>query len=191
MAYQFKIQLQGISKPPIWRVLKIPDNFSFHQFHLAIQNAFGWYNCHLYQFSEQGWRSDYSIQMQHEDSEADELDSGKTKIKNYFKETGDKMIYIYDFGDDWKHQVVLENITADKILKPQCINGKGKCPPEDIGGIPGFQRFLKLSKNPKNPEYREMMEWLGLAEGEIWDPNEFDLEEANEMVREDNYLKKY
>lgn len=191
MAYQFKIQLQGISKPPVWRELKVPDNFSFHQFHLAIQNAFGWYNYHLYLFSEEGWRSAISIQMQHEESEEDELDSGKIKIKNYFKKAGDKMIYIYDFGDDWKHQVVLENITTDKILKPQCIGGKGKCPPEDIGGIPGYRNFLKLSKDPKHPEYEETMEWLGLAEGEKWDPNEFDLEEANEMVREENYLEKY
>jgi len=191
MAYQFKIQLQGISKPPVWRKFLIPENFSFHQFHLAIQNAFGWYNYHLYQFSEDGCRSDVRIQMPHEESEEDELDSGKTKIKNYFKNAGNKMIYIYDFGDDWKHQVVLENITADKILKPQCIGGKGKCPPEDIGGIPGFQRFLKLSKTPKNSEFKEMMEWMSLDADAVWDPNEFDLEEANEMMQEDNYLKKY
>lgn len=190
MALEFKIQIKGISKPPVWRKLKIPDNFSFHQFHLAIQNAFGWYDYHLYEFSENGYGSGFSIQLPHEESEDDEMDSRKTKLKSLFKEVGDRLTYIYDFGDDWTHQIVLEKITAEKISRPQCISGKGKCPPEDIGGVPGYQHFLILLKNPKNPEYKEMMEWIGLVEGEKWDTNEFDLEEADDMVSMGDYSNK-
>ena len=152
MAFQFKIQLMGISKPPVWSKLKVPNNFSFHNFHLAIQNAFGWHNCHLYEFSENGYGSNFSIQVPHEDSGEDEMDSGKTKLNRICKEEGGQMVYIYDFGDDWTHKIVLEKITQEKVAKPSCTGGKGKCPPEDIGGVPGYQHFLHLGKNPKKPE---------------------------------------
>lgn len=189
MAYEFRIQIKGISKPPVWRRLKVPHNFSFHQFHLAIQNAFGWSNCHLHEFSEHGYGSDYSIGSPHEMCEDNELNSGKVKIKNVFEKVGERFIYIYDFGDDWTHQIVLENITSGKITKPVCISGKGKCPPEDIGGIYGYQRYLKLAKDPENPKSREMLEWMGLDEGAEWDPNEFDLEEVNRKLHEEDYTK--
>lgn len=187
MAYEFKIQIKGISKPPVWRKLKVPETFSFDQFHMVIQNAFGWYNCHLYEFSEHGYSSNFSIQIPHEDSEENEMDSRKTDLKKYFKKVGDRMTYIYDFGDDWTHQIVLENITREKSSEPGCIGGKGKCPPEDIGGIYGYYSFLQMTENPKHPEYQETMEWVGLEEDEKWDPNDFDLEEADEMVKSDDY----
>ena len=187
MAFEFKIQIKGISKPPVWRKLKIPDNFTFHQFHLAIQNAFGWYQCHLYEFSERGYGSDFSIQMPHEESEENEMDSGKTKIKSVFKKEGKRFIYIYDFGDDWTHQIILENVTSEKILKPVCIAGKGKCPPEDCGGIYGYQNFLSILKDPTNEEYEETRVWAWLEEGEEWDTKEFNLEETNKMLQEEDY----
>jgi hypothetical protein len=80
------------------------------------------------------------------------------------------------------HKITLEKITPEKVIKPSCIGGKGKCPPEDCGGIWGYPDFLGAVSNPKNPEYEEMRAWVGLEEGEEWDVNEFDLEEANERV---------
>ena len=189
MAIEFKIQIRGISKPPVWRKLKVPDNFSFHNFHLAIQNAFGWYNCHLYEFSLNGYDDDFSIQYPHPDNEGFEIDSRKKKLNTVFKYPGDQLIYIYDFGDDWTHKIVLEKVIKDKVVKPSCIGGKGKCPPEDIGGVPGYQDFLQLGNDPENPEYIEMLEWMLLDPGYKWDPAEFDLEVANGRVTSGDYSK--
>ena len=78
-------------------------------------------------------------------------------------------------------------IVPQKLTTPSCTDGKGKCPPEDCGGYPGYQNFLKIVNDPKNPEYEEMREWAGLFEGEKWDPNEFDIKETNEILIEGEY----
>lgn len=179
MAFEFKIQLQGISKPPVWRKLKMPENATFEQFHLAIQNAFGWDNYHAYMFSPEGYGSEYQIEPPNEWPEGDSRDAQKIKLKDIFSEEKQTFIYTYDFGDDWEHKITLERITPEKVTKPSCIKGKGKCPPEDCGGIWGYPDFLDAVSNPDNPEYEEMREWAGLEEGEEWDVNEFDLEKTN------------
>lgn len=189
MAYEFRVQINGISKPPVWRKLKVPENFSFHNFHLAIQNAFGWDNCHLYEFSEHGYGSIFSIQLPHEESEPEEMSSRKTKLNQIFKNEREKFIYLYDFGDDWAHRITLEGITQEKITRPSCIGGKGKCPPEDCGGIHGYQLFLKIISNPKDPEYESMREWAWLPEGKEWNVNEFDLEKAKNRVNMEEYSR--
>ena len=85
--------------------------------------------------------------------------------------------YEYDFGDSWEHKILLEKIFPfdNKMALPVCIKGKRACPPEDCGGIWGYEEFLKTISDPKHPEYEDMLEWLG---GEF-DPEEFDLEGIN------------
>ncbi len=185
MAFEFKIQLQGISKPPVYRKLKVPENMTFDRFHSAIQNTFGWHNAHLYEFSESGYSSLFKIEIPSPENEGDSFDSRKVKLKEIFKQEKQRFTYIYDFGDDWTHKIILEKITPEKITRPYCIGGKGKCPPEDCGGIHGYQRFLEIVNNPKDPEYEEMREWVWLPEGKAWDVNEFDLEKANERAARD------
>ena len=138
MAFIFKIQIKEISKPPVWRRLVIPETFSFHQLHLVIQDAFGWYNCHLYEFTPKAYSGGLSIQLPHEESEPEEKDSRETKLNEYFEKEGDQLVYVYDFGDSWEHSVVLKEIEPNKVTTPSCIGGKGKCPPEDCGGYPGY-----------------------------------------------------
>ena len=185
MAFEFKIQLRGISKPAVYRKLKVPENLTFDQFHTAIQRAFGWHNCHLYAFSEIGYRSAFQIEMPDPDNEGDSIDSRKVKLKEIFKHEKQTFTYIYDFGDDWTHKITLEKITPEKIIRPSCIGGKGKCPPEDCGGIHGYQNFLEILSDPKDPEYEETREWAWLGEGEEWDVNEFDLEKADARMERD------
>lgn len=184
MTFQFKIQLQGISKPPVWRRLLLSEKASFEDFHQAIQVAFGWLDCHLYSFSQSGHGSKEFIERHkdyiHDDPDINSKDAEKTFLKNIFKKENQKYTYIYDFGDDWTHKITLEKITEEVIEKPKCLAGKGKCPPEDCGGVWGYEDFLKTINNPKDPEYNETREWVGLEDGEKWDTNEFDLEEINE-----------
>jgi len=186
MALQFKIQLKGISKPPVWRKVLVPKNFTFHDFHRVIQAAFGWQDYHLYQFSSQGWDSYPVIAIPSDDDwEKPDMNSEKTKLSKIFTEEKQTYSYIYDFGDNWEHKITLEKITDDNSSKTaSCIGGKGACPPEDCGGTWGYGSFLDVISNPEDPEHDGMLEWAGLEEGETWeDVARFDLEEVNKAVQ--------
>ena len=143
MAFQFKIQLLNISIPTVWRRLLVPEQFTFLRMHKVIQVAFGWEDCHLFQFSPKGYGSEPNISMSFEgdDFAEEKIDPSKIKLSDMFGIPKQRYIYIYDFGDDWKHQIVLEKITGDKKLRAECIAGQGACPPEDCGGpwaMPGY-----------------------------------------------------
>lgn len=183
MLLTFRIQLSKVTKPPVWRRVTVPDSFSFARFHYVIQEAFGWMNSHLYQFSEKGYASDIFIGEPSEDDWNEVKDSSKIKLSKVFTKKGQRYTYIYDFGDDWVHKITLEEMDDIQAKQADCISGKGACPPEDCGGPWGFEEFKETVNNPKHPEYDNMREWMGLAEGEQWDAAAFDIEEAKDAVR--------
>lgn len=182
----FRIQLDGITKPPVWRKLAVPDHLSFLDFHEVIQAAFGWTNTHLFQFSEKGYGC-YPIygsaDLNDGFYEADEfVDAGTAALSTVFTGEGRKFVHIYDFGDNWHHLITLEKISEETAQKPGLTAGEGACPPEDCGGVPGYEQLKETLKDPSDPEYEGLREWLGLEEGEEWDPAAFDLEEAQQAV---------
>lgn len=182
MAFQIKISLDG-SKPPIWRRVLVPENFTFKELHYVIQVAMGWEYAHLFAFRLPGKRgTEIGVPFEDGMGEEETKDAKKTKVKDYLKEEKQKITYEYDFGDSWGHTILLEKISEEKIKMPQCLDGKGACPPEDIGGLWGYYEMIETVNNPKSPEYEEMREWIGLEEGEKWDVNAFDKEECNSMV---------
>lgn len=184
---QFKIQIKDIKRPPVWRRVIVPETFTFHRLHEVIQAAFGWENCHLYVFSLQAWSREERITLPSDDDWESEpvIDSTKIKLKEIFREEGQTYIYIYDFGDGWVHKITLEKITDELSLKAFCIAGKGACPPEDSGG-PGSYEWIKeiLETEPNSDEAKDFRKGFGLEDNEMWDPDEFDLEEADFWVRE-------
>jgi hypothetical protein len=165
--YQFKITLKGI-KPKIWRRIQVSANCTFQDLHMAIQSAMGWYDCHLHQFE---MKTHEVFGMIIGTEECDQLEN-KAKISKYFQFLQDKALYEYDFGDGWEHEIVLEKILPQVIgdKYPKCIAGKRACPPEDCGGIWGYENLLSVIKNPNDAEYEEMMEWLD----DEFDPEKFD-----------------
>ena len=185
MTFQFKIQLKDISKPPVWRQVLVPAQFSFYKFHLVIQEAFGWENCHLFQFSPKGFGSYPVIKEPFEEDEdyGEVMNAAKTKLNEIFKKEAQTFNYIYDFGDNWEHKITLEKIKTDKTITADCTGGKGACPPEDCGGTWGYTNLIEVLKDPANPEYEEMKDWLGMDDDEEWDVNDFNLEEVRAMVR--------
>jgi hypothetical protein len=177
--YQLKVTLND-SKPPIWRRILVPSDVSLDRFHMILQVAMGWTNSHLHQFisgrkmygmtgDEWGMELDLDVE-----------DENKYKLSDLLKEEKDSLIYEYDFGDSWEHKIILEKkLPYDKSLKvPSCIKGKRACPPEDCGGVWGYEELLEVMKNPSHPEYENMLEWLG---GEI-DSEYFDREEVNKRL---------
>jgi len=188
MALQFRIQIKNIQRPPVWRQVLVPETFTFDQFHTVIQEVFGWSKSHLYQFSPAGYGSNPIIAVPSENEwEKPDKNANKTKLKDVFKVEKQKYTYIYDFGDDWIHGIILEKILPEKAVRASCFAGKGNCPPEDCGGPLGYERIKEILKDPKHKEYKDIREWLGLdGEGEenVWDVNDFDLDYANEILND-------
>jgi hypothetical protein len=183
MSFQFKIELLHISDPPVWRRLIIPEGFTFLHFHQCIQIAFGWQNCHLFQFFPQGFKSAPTITIPNPEwDEGPVQDCRKVKLDDIFKAAKQTFTYLYDFGDDWVHSILLEEISQEKIIRATCLLGEGACPPEDCGGPPGYDRLKMIMKDPKNPENREMKGWLGLSKSKPFDPFKFDVLNVNKKL---------
>jgi len=182
MALQFKIQIKNIIDPSVWRRLVVPEQFTFLRMHKVIQVSFGWDDYHLFQFSPKGYASYPIIGIPDSEFAADTLEAKKIKLSEIFTIPKQNFNYIYDFGDDWVHKLWLEKITDEKLLRAKCIAGKGACPPEDCGGPCGYANLKGIMEDPKDPEHREMKEWLGLSKNKKWDAEAFDLDKTNSLV---------
>lgn len=160
--YQFKITLMDI-QPEIWRIIQVPDHYSFWDLHVAMQDAMGWLDCHLHEFNFAGDSALISIGMPDEESnESNTLLGWEVNIKTHFEKVGTIARYSYDFGDGWEHQILLEAILAldNTIHYPACVAGERACPPEDCGGVPGFEELLATLKHGKASEKKELNQWL-------------------------------
>lgn len=177
--YQIKITLAG-ARPPIWRRVLVSSTISLADFHLVIQIAMGWTNSHLHQFIYN--REMYGIPDDEFDFGLETKDERKFKIGQLLKQEKDSMIYEYDFGDGWEHKIVLEKILPfDKDARlPVCVKGKRACPPEDCGGIWGYEELLDTVQDAQHPEHEQMLEWLG---GDF-DSEKFEIKEVNELLVE-------
>ncbi len=187
MIFQFKIQLQGITKPPVWRRILVPGSFTFEKFHSVIQASFGWQDSHLYEFSPSGYGSNPRIGIPDEfEWENDPgIDSSKIELSEIFYEKGQQFTYIYDFGDDWVHKITLEAVSLGSAKKAELLAGKSACPPEDCGGPWGYQEMKAILSDPEHEGYESMRGWLGLGEeDEQWDPKYFDLAESQSDLAE-------
>ncbi|MFA5878935.1 MAG: plasmid pRiA4b ORF-3 family protein [Candidatus Margulisiibacteriota bacterium] len=163
--FQFKITLKDI-EPPIWRRVLAPSNYNFEQFHILIQEAMMWANYHLHEFRIPIKGSKRFVKIGIPDDEypdEDLLDATQEKIADYFQKPNQKILYIYDFGDGWEHEIKLEKILLkEKGEKyPKCIAGERACPPEDCGGTGGYEDLLEILANPNHEEYRSMKTWAG------------------------------
>lgn len=171
-----RVELKDI-KPPIWRKLVVPSNLVLESFAHVILASMGWEMEHLHQFVKN--RRFYSIPINNEPNDFlmmdENLDSRNYTIGDLIINKGDKCTFEYDFGDGWEHLItVQESIDyddSDNRTLVTLIGGKRACPPEDIGGVPGYMDFCEIIKKPKSKQARELIEWYG-----DYDPEEFDLE---------------
>lgn len=182
--YQFKVVLQN-SKPPIWRRIQVPESYSFWDLHAAIQDAMGWDDSHLHSFiihqdRKQPLPTDVHIGIPSDNDFEKILPSWETPIKRYYTKEGQQALYWYDFGDDWKHTVILEKILPfeNGAKYPKCLAGKRACPPDDCGGVWGYEDMIEIMKSKKGSRYKELAEWLGLEKGEEFDSETFNPDEV-------------
>ncbi len=183
LVFQLKITLSG-SYPPIYRKFLVNSKVSLSQLHQIIQILMGWYDCHLHQFLQK------NIIYCEPSEDLDEAFTPRYEMKNeldycldqVLTKPKDKMVYEYDFGDSWKHDLKLEKILEDdqNLNYPICLKGQLACPPEDCGGIWGYSNTLRIIQHPEDPEYEDTIKWLG---GEF-NPFKFDLDTINKKLLE-------
>jgi hypothetical protein len=169
---RFKVELLEIS-PTIWRRIEVPADYTFWDLHVAIQDAMGWTDTHLHAFEIQdAKRGNIEIGIPDPDSEVPVIAGWKRKLSRHFKAPGDSVVYEYDFGDSWRHSVLLEAVSlADSDADcPRCVDGARKCPPEDCGGPFSYESFLQAITDPNHDEHESMLRWVGGS----FDPEEFD-----------------
>jgi hypothetical protein len=180
-ALQIRVTLDEI-EPAIWRRLVVPWTWHLGQLHLVIQAAFNWWNYHLHEFRIGGLRygDPDSDDWGHETS-ARTFDEREVRLLDLDREPGLTLTYLYDFGDDWHHTVEIETLLAldEAPRAATCVAGARARPPEDVGGVPGYERFLAVMADPDDPEHADLKRWCGGH----FDPEWFDLPLTDKDVK--------
>lgn len=172
--HQLKVVLSG-SKPQIWRRLLVDSETPLDVLHYILQDAMGWTNSHLHLFDAQG------VQYGEKNPEWEARDERPVRLNQIAASPKAKFKYEYDMGDGWRHEITVEKILPAEPGKkyPVCLEGALACPPEDCGGIGGYYNLLETVRDPKREDHEEMREWLG----DDFDPNAFDLNAINKLLK--------
>lgn len=171
-------------EPPITRTLELPVSLNFAQLHEVLQAAFGWTDSHLHQFIIGG------ITIGAPEFDEDELfdlrilEASEIRLQDltfpYKDDATLTIVYEYDFGDNWRHGLILNRVLREIGVKyPRCINGVRSGPPEDVGGCSGYADFLDAWFDPDHEEHKDMRRWVGRK----FDPERFNLEATNKAIR--------
>jgi hypothetical protein len=176
--YQIKVSLRG-AKPPIWRRLEVPADIGLTKLHHVIQTAFDWDDCHLHAFETP--YGTFGIA----DPDLGHRSEARVTLEQVAPVEKGKICYLYDFGDDWQHDIVLEKVLQrdDAEAYPRCTGGRRAAPPEDCGGVWGYAELVEILQNPGDPDHEPRLKWMGLAATEDFDPEAFDAEAVSNALR--------
>ena len=177
-AFQLKVTIMG-SEPSIWRRIIVPAGITFSQFSMILNEAMGWSGEHLFEFEFKKAHMQTSILENVEEMDygmEDCVEASKTYIREYLEEYKG-FTYVYDFGDDWRHQVKVEKIIEDyEYNYPIVLEYQENCPIEDCGGIFGYYDYLETLNKGWESEDEEI--WDEMEEQE-----EYDIHEVNEVLK--------
>lgn len=210
-AYQLKIELVD-SKPLIWRRIIIPADVTFKRLHDTIQFSMDWRDEHLYEFNfpqeklritndEEAYEHFKLTKEKYKGKELTKRNDPRgfiarvlettirqpqtIKIDQYL-EKYNNIDYVYDFGDYWRHKIELESIVEDyQFGYPVVLAGEGACPPEDVGGLGGYEAFLLAWNDSEHPEHSFIREW-----GAEQRYREFDIDFRNSLMKSFLKIKK-
>ncbi len=164
-----RVQLMDI-EPAIWRDLVVPAPIKLDLLHHVIQAAMAWHDTHLHEFMIDGVR----YELPSEDGFDDELqgcDESEFRLADLVS-TGDRFVYVYDFGDNWRHEIqVLSHDPMEgspDTVWPTCTDGARACPPEDCGGVSGYERLIEILKNEAHSEHEELRQRAGHFHPELF-----------------------
>lgn len=171
-----RVALRESQDPMIWRQLQSPSDIRLDRFHQVLGAAMGWENSHLHVFERGPERYGFP------DPELDIRDDRQVTLGALLTLPGDRLLYEYDFGDSWEHDIVLEAVAPGDASGARCIAGVGRCPPEDVGGIYGYMSLRQVLASPGGTGHQEALDWLGLDRAAEFDAAAFSVEDANHAI---------
>lgn len=184
--YRVRLDLHG-ARPPVWRRLEVPGDVMMPRLHEVIQAAMGWYDSHLHRFrTDNDHRSPSFITKFDRDEGEDGVLEDEVRLDQLVGAEGDRLWYEYDFGDGWDHVLLVEAVLDEPPATVRCIGGRMACPPEDCGGLGGYEELAVWVRGGYDdallPEVFDdaahAREWLPLD----WHPDHFDVEETNGAI---------
>jgi hypothetical protein len=176
--YQLRITLQDI-QPLVWRQIQVWEDITLGQLYTILQIVMNWEDYHLHEFTI--GRRLYSVpDPDDEMHERKVIDESRAKLCDVAPRVGTQFLYHYDFGDDWRHELLLEAIVMAEsgTQYPRCIAGARRTPPEDVGGTSGYETYLEALADPEHEEHENLLCWRG-----EFDPEAFSLDEVNQRLR--------
>jgi Plasmid pRiA4b ORF-3-like protein len=173
--HTLRVSMRDIT-PEVWRRLRIRSDMPLPKLARVLEQAMGWYGHHLHMFDVRG------LLFGVPDEDAEYMINEKVAtVKHVLPKIGNTLRWDYDFGDGWEHDVVAVAIDAasEGNLRTLCLDGERACPPEDCGGVSGYERLLDVLANPKHPEHAAVVDWAPAG----FDPAAFDLVAVNRRLR--------
>jgi hypothetical protein len=147
--------------PAIWRRVEVPITTSLKGLHDIIQAVMPFQDYHLFEFNAGGKR--YAVPDPEWDFGRETYAARHVRITALVDRGITTFNYTYDFGDDWRHSITVEAVTdADPAVEyPRFVDGERRAPPEDVGGLSGFEEFLNAMAKPRHAQHREVVAWYG------------------------------
>ena len=158
---RLKITLQDV-EPKVVRQIEVPVDLRLDRLHQVLQAALGWTNSHLHEF--RAGRSSWSTSGMGGPFDDRGHSEKRATLQDLLDAGGGKTFhYVYDFGDNWEHDVRVERLTEPEpgTTYPRLLKAEGRCPPEDVGGPWGYNHFLEVMADPGHEEHENLLEWHG------------------------------
>jgi hypothetical protein len=176
--YRLKITLDGVANPLVWRRVLVPADITLDKFSEVILRSMGWLGSHLHVFEDE------FCQYGPTGDDLEFSDESEVQLAEVLAEPGERLSYIYDFGNSWAHDIVLEEIlpAAPGTEAPSCLAGKGACPPEDCGGSWGYEELKEALASPGHRDHQYLLNWLGQYYDTPFDPWAFSTDLANSRL---------
>ena len=165
--------------PVIWRKISVPSDCTLGELHDVIQVAFGWENSHLHEFEFKKRRFSTTDMPDDLIGFGDVIeDENSISVGKLLTRKGSKLRYTYDFGDNWTHTIVREEVDSKGGSLPAVLDGELACPPEDCGGVYGYYQMLDAIDDEEHPDHDHYVEWIGPV-----DETSFDAQQANRTLQ--------
>lgn len=178
-----RIELLDV-EPLVWRRVLVSNQWALASLHGYLQWVMGWTDSHAHEFeigdgvvAPDWWINEVGL-----DTDTSKYrDERRVSAAAVVAELGPRgeFEYRYDMGDGWRHRIVIESpptlATDTDLALPVCLSGENACPPEDVGGPPGYELFLQILGDREHEQHEDMVRWIG----GVFDPKGFDLNRIN------------
>ncbi len=163
-------------EPVVWRRCVLPSETKLRKFNRMLETVMGWEGYHLHMFEVAGLRFG-----QPDEFSTDIIDERQLTLEQLLPGVGSQLQWSYDFGDGWEHVVAVEAIEAPSpdVRYPICTAGERACPPEDCGGVWGYQELRDALADPTHAEHEHLRDWVGAG----FDPDAFDQMSVTALLR--------